>query len=125
MSDGQFASSAAVNIYVEPIPRTGLRFSEEKYFAAVEENSTRIDKVAMVHVLGSYLNEHLKFSILNPTDMFMIGDTSGVIHTTGTPFDRELQDNYMLVVEVRIADVFFGFLCELLCNTEYFVRIIM
>lgn len=101
VSDGQFASSAAVNIYIEPIPLTGLRFSEDKYFAAVEENSTRIDKVAMVHVLGSNLNEHLKFSILNPTDMFSIGDTFGVIQTTGKPFDREVQDNYLLVVEAR------------------------
>nr|XP_053631087.1 fat-like cadherin-related tumor suppressor homolog isoform X2 [Cherax quadricarinatus] len=101
VNDGQFASSAAVNIHVEPIPQTGLRFSEEKYFAAVEENSTRVDKVAMVHVLGSNLNEHLRFSILNPTDMFTIGDTSGVIQTTGKPFDREVQDNYLLVIEVR------------------------
>ncbi|XP_042222155.1 fat-like cadherin-related tumor suppressor homolog isoform X3 [Homarus americanus] len=101
VNDGQFASSAAVNIYVEPIPRTGLRFSEDKYFAAVEENSTRVDKVSMVHVLGSNLNEHLRFSILNPTDMFTIGDTSGVIQTTGNPFDREVQDNYLLIIEVR------------------------
>lgn len=102
VSDGQFASSAAVNIYIEPIPLTGLRFSEDKYFATVEENNTRTDKVALVHVLGSNLNEHLKFSILNPTDMFIIGDTSGVIQTTGKPFDREVQDNYLLVVEVSM-----------------------
>ncbi|XP_064094852.1 fat-like cadherin-related tumor suppressor homolog isoform X3 [Macrobrachium nipponense] len=101
VSDGQFASSAAVNVIVEGIPRTGLRFSEDKYFAAVEENSTNVDKVSMVHVLGSELNEHLRFSILNPTDMFMIGETSGVIQTMGKPFDRENQDNYLLVIEVR------------------------
>lgn len=41
------------------------------------------------------------FRILNPTDMFIIGDTSGVIETTGKPFDREVQDNYLLIVEVR------------------------
>lgn len=59
--------------------------------------------MVMVHVLGSELNEHLKFSILNPTDMFEIGETSGVIQTRGRPFDREVQDNYLLIVEVRMA----------------------
>lgn len=85
---------------------TGLRFSKDKYFAAVEENNTRSEKIAMVHVLGSRLNEHLTFSILNPTDMFFIGETSGVIQTTGKPFDREVQYNYLLVVEVSMLFVF-------------------
>ncbi|XP_063848744.1 fat-like cadherin-related tumor suppressor homolog isoform X3 [Scylla paramamosain] len=101
VSDGQFASSVPVNVEVEPIPHTGLRFSKDKYFVNVQENNTRMDTVAMVHVLGSYLNEHLYFRILNPTDMFIIGDTSGVIETTGKPFDREAQDNYLLIVEAR------------------------
>lgn len=57
-----------------------------------------------MHVLGSELNEHLKFSILNPTDMFEIGETSGVIQTRGRPFDREVQDNYLLIVEVRMVE---------------------
>lgn len=54
MNDGQFASSTTANIHVEQIPNTGLRFSEDKYFAAVEENSTRVDKVG-------HLPEVLKF----------------------------------------------------------------
>ena len=54
----------------------------------------------MVHVLGSELNEHLMFRILNPTDKFQISETSGLIQTTGIPFDREVEDNYLLVVEV-------------------------
>lgn len=65
VSDGEFASSVPVNIHVEPIPRTGLRFSQERYFVAVQENNTRQDRVAMVHVLGSYLNEHLTFRLVN------------------------------------------------------------
>ena len=65
VSDGQFASSVPVNIRVEPIPHTGLRFSEEKYFVTVQENRTLMDTVAMVHVLGSYLNEHLTFRLVN------------------------------------------------------------
>lgn len=33
--------------------------------------------------------------------MFTIGQTSGVIQTTGKRFDRELVDNYKLIVEAR------------------------
>lgn len=102
VSDGQFASSTTVNVFVESIPKVGLRFAREKYFASVEENSTKIEDIAMVQVIGSELNEHMTFKILNPTDMFRIKETSGVIQTTGIPFDREEKDNYILVVEVPI-----------------------
>ncbi|CAL4064237.1 unnamed protein product, partial [Meganyctiphanes norvegica] len=100
VSDGQFESSTSVNIQVKNLPNSGLRFSQDKYFAAIEENSTIIEKVTMVQVLGSTLNEHLKFSILNPSHIFIIGETSGVIHTTGKPVDREQKDNYLLLVQV-------------------------
>lgn len=55
----------------------------------------------MVNVLGTTLNEHVEFRILNPTDMFTIGLTSGVIRTTGIKFDREVKDKYELIVEAR------------------------
>ena len=57
--------------------------------------------ILVVNVLGSSLNENLEFSILNPTDMFTIGRTSGALATTGVPFDREVQENYELILEVR------------------------
>lgn len=101
VSDGQFSSSTTIKIKTESLPRTSLRFSQDKYFAAVEENSHDVDRVVLVQALGSELNEHLKFRILNPTDAFTIGETSGVIMTTGKPFDREEQDAYHLVAEVR------------------------
>lgn len=104
VSDGQFASSTSVNIQVEYLPQTSLRFAREKYFASVEENSTKVEDIAMVHVLGSDLNEHLTFRILNPTNLFTIRDTSGVIQTSGVPFDREEKDNYLLIVEVRTRE---------------------
>ena len=58
--------------------------------------------MVLVQALGSQLNEHLKFRLLNPTEMFSIGETSGVIMTTGKPFDRETQDSYQLVAEVGV-----------------------
>ena len=101
VSDGQFSSSCAVWVAVRELPHAGLSFAVDKYFAGVEENSSRVDTVVMVHVHGSELNEHLHFHILNPSDMFEIGETSGVIQTRGIPFDREEKDNYLLIVEVR------------------------
>ena len=70
------------------------------YQGTVLENSTKIVTVAVVSVIGSHLNEHLVFSILNPLEYFKIGKTSGVISTTGISFDREIQDHYQIIVQV-------------------------
>ena len=51
--------------------------------------------------MSSELNEGLRFSLLNPTGHFGIGTTSGVVRTTGVPFDREVKDHYEVVVQAR------------------------
>lgn len=99
VSDGKFSSMAYVNINVETSENSGLIFQKAIYEASIFENSTKIITVAVVNVLGTNLNEHIEFRILNPTDMFKIGQTSGAIQTTGKRFDRETQDNYELIVE--------------------------
>lgn len=101
VSDGIFSKTAYVNINVETSENSGLIFQKAVYEGSILENSTKIATVTIVNVLGSMLNEHIEFRILNPTDMFQIGLTSGVIKTTGKMFDRELQDNYKLIVEAR------------------------
>lgn len=83
VSDGKFSSIAKVNIKVEESEYSGLQFQQPFYTGAIVENSTKITTVCIVDVLGSTLNEHVQFKILNPTDMFEIGLTSGVIRTTG------------------------------------------
>ncbi len=35
-----------------------------------------------MQAVGHALNEHLTFSILNPTDMFSVGSTSGVVQVS-------------------------------------------
>lgn len=55
----------------------------------------------MVNVIGAALNEHIEFRLLNPTDMFRIGLTSGAVVTMGKRFDREQQQNHELIVEAR------------------------
>lgn len=101
VSDGKFSKVAYVNINVETSENSGLIFQKQIYEGSILENSTKITTVTVVNVLGSTLNEHIEFRILNPTDMFKIGLTSGAIQTTGKKFDRELQDNYELIVEAR------------------------
>jgi protocadherin Fat 1/2/3 len=89
-----------VNIRVEKSENSGLTFQKNVYTGSILENSTKVITVVVVNVLGSALNEHVTFSILNPTDMFEIGSTSGAIQTTGVRFDREVKDKYELIVEV-------------------------
>ncbi|XP_055595283.1 fat-like cadherin-related tumor suppressor homolog isoform X3 [Uranotaenia lowii] len=101
VSDGKFSKVAYVNINVETSENSGLIFQKTTYEGSIMENSTKITTVTVVNVLGSNLNEHIEFSILNPTDMFKIGLTSGAIQTTGKIFDREVRDNYELIVEAR------------------------
>lgn len=101
VSDGKYSSVAQVNVMVEKSENSGLIFQKSVYEGAILENSTKITTVVVVNVLGSSLNEHIVFSILNPTDMFVIGPTSGGIRTTGVRFDREVCDHYELIVEAK------------------------
>ncbi|KAG8334681.1 hypothetical protein J6590_084750, partial [Homalodisca vitripennis] len=77
-----------------------LKFQQDVYEAAIVENSTKIVTVAVVSVVGAELNEHVVFSLLNPSPLFHIGPTSGAIQTTGLRFDREHQDHFQLIVQV-------------------------
>ena len=101
VTDGRFSAQCRLNLNLQKSENSGLAFSKPKYYTTVLENSTKSDVILVVSVLGSSLNEHLEFSILNPTDMFSIGKTSGALATTGIPFDREAVENYELVLEVR------------------------
>jgi len=101
VSDGKYTSIAYVYVTVESSENSGLVFQRPVYENSVAENTTKIQTVSIVNVLGSQLNEHVEFRLLNPTDMFKIGLTSGAIETTGKRFDREEKDNYELIVEAR------------------------
>lgn len=101
VSDGKYSSVAQVNVIVEKSENSGLVFQKDVYEGTISENSTRISTIAVVNVLGTALNEHIVFSILNPTNMFVIGSTSGAIRTTGIRFDREVCDHYELIVEAK------------------------
>ncbi|XP_046748553.1 fat-like cadherin-related tumor suppressor homolog isoform X2 [Diprion similis] len=99
VSDGKYSSIAQANVVVEKSENSGLVFQKSIYEGTILENSTKVTTVAVVNVLGSALNEQVVFTILNPTEMFEIGSTSGAIRTTGLRFDREICDNYELIIE--------------------------
>ncbi|XP_048698639.2 protocadherin Fat 3 isoform X6 [Caretta caretta] len=99
VSDGKFYSTAMVTIMVKEAMDSGLHFTQSFYSTSISENSTNITKIAVVNAVGNRLNEPLKYGILNPGNKFKIKSTSGVIETTGIPFDREKQELYELVVE--------------------------
>lgn len=101
VSDGKYSNIAQVYINVAKSENSTIKFQKPYYEGNVMENSTKIVTVAVVNVLGNKLNEHIQFGILNPTDMFTIGSTSGAIQTLGVKFDREIKDNYVLIIEAK------------------------
>ena len=100
VNDGDFSSSATLMIYMERLLQNGLRFTKNKYLGSVTENKTDVERIVVVEAIGSDLNEHIHFSILNPSPLFKIGRTSGAIHTIGISFDREEKELYELFVQV-------------------------
>ena len=103
VSDSKFSTATKVEIQLEKMMASGLAFAQDKYTGYVTENSTRgATTIVALNVLGTHLNEHVTFSILNPQGLFQVGSTSGVVQAIGqVPFDREVQPRYVIVVEAR------------------------
>uniref|UniRef100_A0A673HL82 Protocadherin Fat 3-like n=1 Tax=Sinocyclocheilus rhinocerous TaxID=307959 RepID=A0A673HL82_9TELE len=99
VSDGRYICTALVTVLVREAMDSGLLFSQTTYSSSVLENSVNITTVSIVNAVGNRLNEPLKYTLLNAGTRFTIRPTSGVIQTTGVPFDREQQELYELVVE--------------------------
>ncbi|XP_043545771.1 protocadherin Fat 1a isoform X3 [Chiloscyllium plagiosum] len=99
-SDGRFSSTTSVHVSIKESQESNLKFTQSSYSAVVKENSTDIKTIAIITTMGNEMNEPLFYHILNPDSKFKISRTSGVLATTGIPFDREEQDVYDVVVEV-------------------------
>lgn len=100
VSDGRFSSVATVKIHVKENKESKLKFTRESYKASVQENSSEKKTLEVIAAVGNQVNEPLFYKILNPDKKFEISRTSGVVSTTGVPFDRETQDTFEIVVEV-------------------------
>ncbi|XP_053315030.1 protocadherin Fat 1 [Spea bombifrons] len=99
-SDGKFSSLASVKINVKESKESPLKFTQRSYTAEVQENETQVKTLTIISPVGNRINEPLFYRILNPDVRFKVSHTSGVLSTTGIPFDREQQELFELVVEV-------------------------
>lgn len=100
-SDGLYKDSAIVKVQLSNLTASSLGFREKSYSASVAENLSLVKTLVALRPTGCHLNEPLVFSVLNPMGRFSISPTSGILETTGVSFDREEQDMYEVVVEVR------------------------
>ncbi|XP_054886595.1 protocadherin Fat 2-like [Poeciliopsis prolifica] len=100
-SDGLFKDSATVRINATELMPSDLEFQHKMYSASIAENLNTVKTLAALKVSGCYLNEPLLYSVTNPMGRFTISQMSGVLETTGIPFDREEQDIYDVVVKVE------------------------
>uniref|UniRef100_A0A3B3RFX2 FAT atypical cadherin 3 n=1 Tax=Paramormyrops kingsleyae TaxID=1676925 RepID=A0A3B3RFX2_9TELE len=98
VTDGKFYSTALVTVVVREAMDGGLVFLRPQYSYTVVENSNNVTTVAIVNVMGSRLNEPIRYRLLNAGTQFKVRPTSGVIQTTGLQFDREGQEIYELVL---------------------------
>ncbi|KAL1023572.1 hypothetical protein UPYG_G00042580 [Umbra pygmaea] len=104
VSDGRFANTASVKINVRENKESSLKFTRDAYTAYVQENSSERKSLAVIAAVGNLVNEPLFYTILNPDKRFEISRTSGVLSSTGIAFDREAQDTFDIVVEVKRDD---------------------
>uniref|UniRef100_A0A672QBP7 FAT atypical cadherin 2 n=1 Tax=Sinocyclocheilus grahami TaxID=75366 RepID=A0A672QBP7_SINGR len=100
-SDGLYKDTTIVKFNITNATKSSLKFEDRMHVATVLENSTSIKMLAVLKATGSYLNEPLQYTILNPHGKFAVVPSSGVLQTTGVPFDREERDKYDVAVEVR------------------------
>uniref|UniRef100_A0A3P8XZ66 FAT atypical cadherin 1b n=1 Tax=Esox lucius TaxID=8010 RepID=A0A3P8XZ66_ESOLU len=102
VSDGRFSKTALVKVTVRENKNSDLKFTQDVYTASVPENTSERKTLAVLTAVAARnkVKKPLFYTILNPQGRFEIGHTSGVLFTTGVPFDREEQDTFEVVVEV-------------------------
>ncbi|XP_043918442.1 protocadherin Fat 1 [Protopterus annectens] len=99
-SDGKFSNTVSVKVNVKESKESQIKFAQTSYSAVVLENTTEVKTLAIIAAVGNQINEPLFYQILNPDSKFKMNPTSGVLSTTGIPFDREDQETFDIVVEV-------------------------
>ncbi|KAM9795003.1 protocadherin Fat 2 [Neosynchiropus ocellatus] len=100
-SDGLYSSLAIINVNVTNFTASDLRFEHGVYAANMVENMNKVKVLAALKPVGCFLNEPLLFSLVNPMGRFAVSRTSGLLETTGVPFDREERDVYDVVVQLE------------------------
>ena len=102
VSDGNFTDEATVDINCIPLPLSDLKFSQEIYNTSVVEGISTTSEITEVRAVGYSVGETITYSLVTPSDFFVISESTGVVSTLpGKEFDREAVDRYEVVVQAR------------------------
>ena len=102
VSDGNFTDEATVDVNCIPLPLSDLKFSQAIYNTSVVEGISITSEIAEVRAVGYSVGETVAYSIVTPSDFFVVSESTGVVSTLpGKEFDREAVDRYEIVVEAR------------------------
>ena len=102
VSDGNFTDQATVDIDCKPLPVSDLKFSQARYNTSVLEGVSSASDIAEVRAVGYSIGETITYSIVTPSDFFVISESTGIVSTLpGREFDRETVDRYEIVVQAR------------------------
>lgn len=102
VSDGNFTDQATVDIDCKPLPVSDLKFSQARYNTSVLEGLSTASAITEVRAVGYSIGETITYSIVTPSDFFVISESTGIVSTLpGRDFDRETVDRYEIVVQAR------------------------
>lgn len=102
VSDENFTDEATVDIDCKPLPVSDLKFSQATYNASVLEGLSTASDIAELGAVGYSVGETISYSIVTPSDFFVISESTGIVSTLpGREFDRETVDRYEVVVQAR------------------------
>lgn len=105
-SDGNFSSSAHVRVRCAHLRLGSLQFRESNYNASVLEGVTTEKELLVPQVIGYPIGETITFSIVNPSDLFVISPSTGVVTIKGgKKLDRETIDSYEVIIQARDSNV--------------------
>ncbi|OWA49788.1 Fat-like cadherin-related tumor suppressor-like protein [Hypsibius exemplaris] len=97
--DGIFFSNVRIFVAFAPLEQTGIRFREPQYHFAVQENDHSKKELAVLSLVGLYLNEDFRFQLLTLHPAFSLNSVTGSLRTTGIALDREEVASLTLTVE--------------------------
>lgn len=100
-SDGKFESTTSLVLTVtQASDDFNFLLHHDEYNLFILENVAVPQSLTVLQV-NSALNQPIVFSLLNGKGMFDVVKTSGVLQTTGKPFDREERDHYKVIALVE------------------------
>lgn len=101
-SDGNLSSRTQVDITCRDLPVNTLQFREPNYTASVLEGVSTAKELLIPQVIGYPIGEAVTFSIVNPSDLFKVNPSTGVVSILADKsLDRETIDSYQVVIHAR------------------------